>query len=59
MFKDNNKNNKCEESVENTIKGVTQNVNKTQTDIQVPSVKENTSKAPQKPKVRRSQRLKA
>ena len=35
-FRDNIKNNKCEESVENTIKGITQNVSKSQADVQKP-----------------------
>ena len=59
MFRDNTTNNESKESVENTIKGVTQNINKTQNVIQIPSVKTNTPITPQKPKIRRSQRLKA
>ena len=44
-FRDDSKDNKCKESVENTIKGVTQNTNKMQTDVQVHSVnKKNTPK---------------
>ena len=58
-YRDNNKCNECEESVENTVKGVTQDVNKTQNDVQVPKVKTNTLITPQKQKPRRSQRLKA
>ena len=54
-FRDYTKDSKYKESVENTIKGVTQDVNKTQTDVQVHS---GNKKTPQKPKVRRSQRLK-
>ena len=55
-FRDDNKDNKCKESVENTIKSVTQNTNKKQTNVQVHSVNE---KTPHKQKLRRSQRLKA
>ena len=55
-FRDYSKDNKCKESVENTIKGVTQNTNKTQTNVQVHSVNK---KTPQKQKLRRSQKLKA
>ena len=58
VFRDNNTN-KSKESVENTIKGVAQNISKIQNIIQVPSVKTNTPITPQKPKLRRSQRLKA
>ena len=59
IFRDNTCNNKRNESVENTIKGVTQNINETQNITQVPSVKSNTPITPQKPKLRRFQRLKA
>ena len=58
-FRDNNTGDKNQESVEYTIKGVTQNINGTYNNTQVQSAKANTPVTPQKPKIRRSQRLKA
>ena len=41
-FRDCSNDSKCKESVENTVKSVMQNVNKTQTDVQVHSTNDKT-----------------
>ena len=58
-FRNNNASDKNQESVENTMKGVTQNINETDNNIQVHSAKINTPITAQKPKIRMYQRLKA
>ena len=58
VFSDNSASDKSQESVENTIKGVTQNTIETQNNIQVHSAKLNMAITAQKTKLRRYRRLK-
>ena len=59
VFRDKYTSDESKESVENTVKGITQNSKEKQNNIQVNNAKTNTPINPQKPKLRRSQRLKA